>query len=43
MNFPERREKPIDIKFYYGNQVEDKIVWRLGEGFSDIYGNQIIQ
>ena len=33
MIYPQRREKHLKIKFYDGNQVEEKIVWGLGEGF----------
>ena len=29
-----KRERISKIKFYYGNQVDDKIVWGLGGGSS---------
>jgi hypothetical protein len=34
-----RREKHLQIKLNDGNQVEDKIVWGLGERFLRIHLN----
>ena len=36
---PERRDKHLEIKFYDGNQADDKIAWGLGRGFLCIHSS----
>ena len=37
--YPRTKDGFLEIPFYDGNQVDDKIVCKLGEGFLCIYSN----